>query len=290
MTVTQRFSDFLTNLKLTPSQQDDGETKFKGVTKCLSKHYYNSDSESEHGMLVGSWGKKTRIRPPRDVDSLFVLPDSVYLRYAAMSWTVNKQSQLLQDVKGVLKKCYPRTDMRGDNQVVVVPFDSYEVELVPAFTCGTQFKICNTKNGGSYKTIDPESDLTMMNYYDKDSSGNTRNLIRMMKRWQGYCNVPIKSFWVELLAQAFVSDWAHKGKSTTWYDYMVRDFLAYLIGMANGYVLVHGTCDMINIGEAWKSKAETAYARAVKACSLEPSDPTAAGEEWQKIFGPDIPR
>ena len=74
MTVTQRFSDFLTNLKLTLGQQTDGETKFKGVTKCLNKHFYGSDSESEHGMLVGSWGKKTRIRPPRDVDAMFVLP------------------------------------------------------------------------------------------------------------------------------------------------------------------------------------------------------------------------
>jgi Second Messenger Oligonucleotide or Dinucleotide Synthetase domain len=92
MIVTQRFSDFLANLKLTRVQQSDGETKFKGVTKCLNKHYYGTDSETEHGKLLGSWGKKTRIRPPRDVDVMFVLPDSVYRRFAAMSPTVNKQS------------------------------------------------------------------------------------------------------------------------------------------------------------------------------------------------------
>jgi hypothetical protein len=290
MTVTQRFSDFLANLKLTPAQQSDGEMKFKGVTKCLNKHYYGSDSEIDHGKLVGSWGKKTRIRPPRDVDVMFVLPDSVYRRYAAMSPTVNKQSQLLQEVKGVLLKCYPSTKMRGDGQVVVVPFTSYEVELVPAFTSGSQFLVCDTNGGGSYKTVDPDAEINMINYYDKDSSGNTRDIIRMMKRWQEHCSVPIKSFWIELIAESFVGGWGYKGKSTTWYDYMVRDFLANLIGKANGYVPVPGTNEAINIGDAWKSNAETAYSRALKACEYEASSSPLAGEEWQKVFGPDIPK
>jgi Second Messenger Oligonucleotide or Dinucleotide Synthetase domain len=290
MTVGQRFSDFLTNLKLTPAQQADGETKFKGVTKCLNRHYYGSDSETSHGKLVGSWGKKTRIRPPRYVDVMFVLPDAIFTRYAAMSSLVNKQSQLLQEVKGVLLKCYPNTKMRGDGQVVVVPFTSYEVELVPAFATGSQFLICNTNGGGRYKTVDPDSEITMIDYYDKDSSGNTRDLVRMMKRWQEYCSVPIKSFWIELLAETFVRDWQYKGKSTTWYDYMARDFFAYMINKENGYVFVHGTSETINIGNAWKSRAQTAYDRAVKACSLETTNSDSAGEEWQKIFGLDIPR
>jgi hypothetical protein len=180
--------------------------------------------------------------------------------------------------------------MRGDGQVVVVPFTSYEVELVPAFTSGNQFLVCDTNERGSYKTVDPDAEISMLNYYDKDSSGNTRDLIRMMKRWQEYCGVPIKSFWIELVAETFVSDWAYKGNSTTWYDYMVRDFLANLIGRANGYVIVPGTYEAINIGDAWKSKAKTAYSRALKACVYEASSSLLAGEEWQKIFGTDIPK
>lgn len=290
MTVSQRFEAFLGNLKLKPNQRADGETKYKGVTACLNRHYFGSGSETDHGKLVGSWGKRTEIRPPRDVDVMFVLPDSVYRRYSQMSWTVNKQSALLQEVKGVLQKCYSRTTMKGDGQVVVIPFDSYEVELVPAFTMGTQYYICNTNSGGSYKTIDPDAEVAQIDATDKVTAGKGRDLIRMMKRWQECCNVPIKSFWIELLAIDFLRSWLHREKSTYWYDYLVRDFLEYLLGRENGSVVVPGIYEVIAIGNAWKSRAQTAYDRAVKACSLEPGEPGAAGEEWQKIFGSDIPR
>lgn len=290
MTVTQRFEQFLTNLRLTSSQRSDGETKYKGVTQCLNKHYYGSSSETQHGKLVGSWGKRTEIRPPRDIDAIFVLPDSVFTQYSQMPWTTNKQSALLQEVKGVLQDCYSTTKMSGDGQVVVIPFTSYAVELVPAFAIGSQFYICNTHGGGSYKTVDPDAEVSRLNSSDTTTSGNTRDLIRMMKRWQDYCTVPIKSFLVELLAISFLDTWEHRGKSKTYYDWMTRDFLKFLIDRANGYVTVPGTYEIINIGDQWKSRAETAFNRAQKACQNEGGDPDAAGEEWQKIFGNDIPR
>src|SRR5690348_1150549 len=119
MTVSQRFERFLENIKLTPEQAEDGTTKHGGVRKCLNQYYYSSSSESTNSMLVGSWGKYTRVRPPRDIDVLFKLPFSVYQRYQAKYG--NKQSQLLQEVKGVLEERYSSTRMRGDGQVVVIP-------------------------------------------------------------------------------------------------------------------------------------------------------------------------
>jgi len=41
-----------------------------------------------------------------------------------------------------------------------------------------------------------------------------------MKCWQGYCSVPIKSFWLELLAVQFLDSWKHRGESKTYYDWM----------------------------------------------------------------------
>src|SRR5438067_160515 len=100
MTVSQRFDKFLANIRLTTDQEKDGITKHSGVRKCLNLHYYNNTSESENSMLVGSWGKRTRVRPPRDIDVLFILPNSVYRRFESRPG--NKQSQLLQEVKSVL--------------------------------------------------------------------------------------------------------------------------------------------------------------------------------------------
>jgi hypothetical protein len=45
----------------------------------------------------------------------------------------NGPSQMLQEVKRCLEARYPRTKIRGDGQVVVVEFDRYRVEVLPAF-------------------------------------------------------------------------------------------------------------------------------------------------------------
>lgn len=289
MTVSQRFDAFLKNIRLTEDQVNDGITKHRGVRKCLNKHYYSSSSETDNSILIGSWGKDTRVRPPRDIDVLFALPWSVYERFQQRPG--NKQSQLLQEVKGVLQASYSTTRMRGDGQVVVVPFTSFAVEVAPGFRLSDgKYWVCDTNSGGSYKTTDPATEQSVMSASDSASNGNTRHLVRMMKKWQDYCAVPLKSFCIELVATEFIAGWEHKGKSSVYCDWMVRDFLKFLIGKANGYVFAPGTYDAISLGDAWKSKAENAHGRAIKACEYEAQGkPYDAGLEWQKIFGTDIP-
>ena len=48
--------------------------------------------------------------------------------------------------------------------------------------------------------------------------------------------------------------------------------------------------EAIWLGDAWLSKAQTAYSRALKACTYEnENENVLAGTEWQKIFGTMIP-
>jgi hypothetical protein len=55
--------------------------------------------------------------------------------------------------------------------------------------------------------------------------------------------------------------------------------------------VVPGTFEVISLGNAWQSRAESAYYRAVRACDHERDNRIEdAGEEWQKIFGLQIPR
>ncbi|MCK6447160.1 MAG: nucleotidyltransferase [Planctomycetes bacterium] len=300
MTTWSRFRQFGSNLMLTEDQRADGRTKHSGVRSCLNQWYYGVSSGASNSLLVGSWGKSTEIRPPRDIDVLFVLPDSVYTRFEARPWDANKQSELLQEVKRVLSASYPRTEMRGDGQVVVVSFDSYAVEVVPAFeerdplfggTTG-RYRICNTKDGGSYKVTDPKAEIAHVRKSDEKTNGNTRALIRMAKKWQEHCNVPLKSFCLELLAVEFLDGWSHADKSEVYYDWMSRDFFAHLVTRAGwlSWVTVPGTGEWIGLGSEWKSRAESAHARAVKACGYErDEDPVLAGLEWRKIFGDDMP-
>lgn len=239
-------------------------------------------------MLVGSWGKGTEVRPPRDIDVLFVLPTSVHTKYE--SRLGNKQSQLLQEVKEVLRNTYSTTKMRADGQVVIVPFTTYAVEVLPAFLLSSgQYWICDTNQGGKYKPTDPVAELDAVSTSDTLSSGNTRHLVRMFKRWQEYCNVPLKSFWIELLAVEFLETWEHRGNGTIYYDWMVRDFLNFIIGKANQFIFVPGTYELIYLSDDWKSRAETAYTHALPACGYEAADyKYITNDEWEKIFGPDI--
>jgi hypothetical protein len=112
-----------------------GAVTRNGVVSCLNRHYYGLTSDTEHSFLIGSRRKDTAVRPPRDVDLYFLLPPDVYGRFQGHLW--NRQSALLQEVKDILSDRYPNTDMSGDGQVVLVRFETYSVEVVPAFSSPT---------------------------------------------------------------------------------------------------------------------------------------------------------
>lgn len=289
LSVSERFTQFLDNITLTVAQIDDGKTKRGSVCKVLNAKYWYSNSETDNSLYVGSWGKYTRIRPPRDLDVLFRLPKSVYDRFQQRIG--NKQSQLLQEVKDALKASFPKTDIRGDGPVIKVPFQTFAVELAPAFLLDSgRYYIPITTNGGSYKEFDPDAEFNAVKNSNTATNENTRELIRMMKCWQGYCSVPLKSFWIEILAVDFLATWEHAGHSRVYYDWMVRDFLKFLVNQAGSCVIVPGTYELIWLGDDWKSRAETAHSRAIKACEYESDNNSVmAGIEWQKIFGTDVP-
>ena len=287
--VSKRFTIFLENIALTSTQIASGNDRRERVVRALNDHYWGSQSTTKHSRFIGSWGKYTRVRPPRDVDVLFELPDSVYHRFEGR--TGNRQSQLLQEVKGVLATTFTTTSLKGDGPVVKVPFTSYNVELIPAFSLTNgQYWVCMTDSGGYYKNADYEAESRRVKASNDSTKNNTRRLIRMMKRWQAYCSVPIRSFWIELVVMDFLDGWAHSKESSVYYDWMVRDFLKHLEGKANSTVYAPGTYEAMDLGDAWLSRTRMARRRAEKACDNEADYPVIAGEEWQKIFGTDIPK
>jgi hypothetical protein len=287
--VTRRFTKLLGDLAVTQQQGTDGKTKRAGIRACLNRHYWNTASDTANSVLVGSWGKQTRVRPSRDIDILFLLPPSIYHQFQQRSG--NRQSQLLQEVKDVLARTYSQTTMRGDGQVVVVPFNTTPVEIAPGFRCTDgSIIVCDTNNGGRYKTSTAEAELADLNASDTRWNGNTRALARLMKRWQRECNVPLKSFQLERLAVEFLQVWPHSHQDAFYYDWMVRDFLACLISRANDHIIMPGTGEFVWLGNDWLTRAQTAHRHAVSACDNERDNlEVSAGYEWQEIFGSAVP-
>lgn len=287
--VRRRFGRLLSNIMITDWQWKDGKTKQAGIRNCLNRYYWGYASETANSFLIGSWGKGTCVRPARDIDILFLLPAEVYWRF--QDRTGNRQSQLLQEVKAILVETYSQTTMRGDGQVIVVPFNTIKIEIAPGFRCKDgSVIVCDTNNQGCYKTSTAEAEARDIAFSDSVSNANTRALTRIMKQWQYEKNVPMKSFQLERLAVEFIRVWPNRHRDLFWYDWMVRDFFGYMLTKANAYLFMPGTGEPIALGAEWVSRTVTAYNHAVSACNYETENYEAlAGQEWREIFGSAIP-
>jgi hypothetical protein len=285
--VIAHFTQFLTELELKPEQRLDALGKAERVARSLFARYFPGQQfRTDCYVIAGSLGKGTAIRPPSDVDLIFKLPFAEHARFDGLAG--NKQSQLIQEVKGTLQFTYPRTDMAGDGPVVKVPFDSYYFEVVPAWLCndGTYLN-AHTRLGGFWEHSAPAAEAQFLNEVDLRTAGKATHLIKMMKAWKVNCNVDLKSICLEVACECFADQWVYRDKDIFWYDWMVRDFFAFLLNLQSPVEAIMGvTGKKIPFGEAWRSKAQTAYERALKACQLEHDDKGySASEEWQKIFG-----
>lgn len=287
--VRRRFEGLQAALLLTRDEIDDGLGKAGRIIGSLDRQYRDG-SPAGSGLFAGSWGKGTAIRPPSDVDLIYKLPATVFYRFDARKG--NKQSQLLQEIREVLSDTFWQTTLRGDGQVVVVAFNSIAVEIVPAFDAeGGGYITCDTNRGGCWKCVDPAAEREALDAADRKFNGNARKLIRLIKAWRHHCAVPIKSFHIERLVIEALEVSSYGSHSEFWFDWLVRDIFAHMIARADGYFNMPGRfLEIIELGSEWKTKAESAHTRAVKACACEyANDDDGAVEQWRMIFGRMIP-
>ena len=269
------FKQFYTKIHLTETQEEDAKRKYAGVCEALHSHYYEgSKYDGSTKLLFGSYGKKTHIRPARDIDVIFKLPDQMFERYN--NSRSNGQSQLLQDVKNVLKKTYPNTEIKADGKVVAVSFSegSHNVEILPAWEQeGGTFRIPDSTDGGQWEyDFDPESEIKKIQD-SENNTGNTRFLIRIIKKWSETCTANIKSYDIEQKVLRFFRE----SKSKNSKPELVRDFFQFACSSEGNAKL--------------KSYFNTAYERAKKALDFEKrGDLKKASAEWRKIFGDDFPK
>ena len=214
MSIQDHFDQFYENIKPTNNQLGDAQTKYTEVCEALLKHYYPNSQIGSSGHLcfpIGSYGKGTHIRPVRDVDILFTMQFSIFDKYSKKQ---NGQSQLLQDVRGVLTKRYPKTPISVDSKVVVLKFSTHKVEVLPA--CDDQagrFIIPSTEKGGYWTIVDPINEIRDIQN-SESRTGKTIMLIRMIKKWPENCNVDLNSYDIEREVWEFF-----KGKTKAQYTH-----------------------------------------------------------------------
>ena len=268
--IQKRFEIFLSKIKLSKKQRDDARTKYNGVCKKLHDHYYPDISYTgKTKLLIGSYGKKTNVRPPRDVDVIFMMPPDLYGKYHDN--TSNAQSKLLQDVRKILGEKYTTTEkISGWGKVLLIEFSdgTHDVELLPAWEKeNSTFIIPNSEDGGHWEVWDPRSEIKKID----DSNaihGNTKTLIRFIKKWTDNCSVAIKSYQIENFVVGFFGDVDYSDE----YSLLVSQFFEYMN-------------DHIGDGDV-KSHVQTALKRSIKARAYEEKKKyDDAVKEWGKIFG-----
>jgi hypothetical protein len=293
--VIPHFNAFLGELQLSDRDRADAFGKAERIAKSLfTKYYPNLPFDQNSYVVVGSLGKETAARPRTDLDMLFVLPGEVYNRIETL--TGNKHSALLQEVKRALLVTFPNTNLSADGQVIVAPFQTYSVDIVPAFRFGSgpntgSYLTAHTGDGGSWRLSNPVAESNWLKSVDAVSGGKATDLIKMLKAWKRECNVEMKSICLEVAATVFVNQWVNRanGIGYGYHDYLVRDFFGFLLNYVNGRARPAGVEEWIPLGDCWHTKCQAAYNRAMKACDYEQADHgLSAVLEWQKIFGSQL--
>ena len=218
MSISKWFSEFCSELTV----KDGGtmSTRYKNITKRLNTDFWATTSDTAHSLYVGSYGRWTATQGFSALDMIFRLPYEEYEKYN--NYSGNGQSALLQAVKKSIEKTYSTTSVRGDGQVILVPFnDEITFEVVPAFgNKDNSFTFPDANNGGSWKTTDPKPEIEAIKNRNNACNGNLKPLCRMMRAWKNKWDVPIGGLLIDTSAYQFIENREYRDKSYFYYDYM----------------------------------------------------------------------
>lgn len=144
--------------------------RYHTVTEAINKEFWNSESDTQHSLYVGSYGRNTAINTS-DIDILVELPNSFFCQYNNLLG--NSQSRLLQAVRNAILNPYPRSSVHADGQVVKISFsDGMYFEIVPAFKGDDgRYKYPDSNDGGSWKSTNPKAEQEAMAQKNKTSNG-----------------------------------------------------------------------------------------------------------------------
>ncbi len=292
MGLAEWFSGFCSNLTV-----KDGGTisaRSKNITKRLNTDFWGSTSDSSHSLYVGSYGRNTATHGLSDVDMIFQLPYSEYTKYN--NYLGNGQSALLQAVKRSIEKTYSKTSIKGDGQVILVPFiDGITFEVVPAFINQNEsYTFPDANNGGSWRVTNPGPEISAMKVRNYLTNRNLVRLCRMARAWKREWSVPISGLLIDTLAYQFMENWGHRDKSYLYYDFMSRDFFKWMAEQdtSREYWKAPGSGQFVYGKGLFQYKARRCYNISLEAIEHEMATPKrewSAKQKWREIYGTTFP-
>ncbi|EKM7330208.1 TPA: nucleotidyltransferase [Escherichia coli] len=292
MGLAEWFCGFCSNLTV----KDGGtiSTRYRNITKRLNTDFWDSSSDTSHSLYVGSYGRNTATQGLSDLDMIFQLPYSEYQKYN--SYLGNGQSALLQAVKRSIEKTYATTSIRGDGQVILVPFnDGITFEVVPAFlNVSDSYTFPDANGGGRWRITNPKPEISAMRLRNNITNNNLVQLCRMARAWKRKWDVPISGLLIDTLAYQFIENWAHRDKSYIYYDFMSRDFFKWMADQdtSKEYWKAPGSGQYVYGKGLFQYKAKRCYNISLEAIEHEMATPKrewSAKQKWREIYGSTFP-
>lgn len=282
-TIIQGFEKLRQNLEITDLQATTVSTSQQNVRSAIKSEINILDS-----FLAGSYRRNTMIAPmsEADVDVFIILHPDYYEQ--------NGQALLLDKIKRILRKTYPKTpEISRNGQAITIAFTDFQVDVVPVFY----------RNGGGFLipdsilqrwiATDPKIHVEIWSKSNKDHNGDLVPLIKMIKGWNKQHSGLLRSFHLETLILQILNNVTISNypsgvryvfdKARLQVQYAVIDPAGYG-GNVSAYL------DTVSKIQNVVSSMETAYNRAVEAERLALENKTKeAYDKWRLIWGDYFP-
>ena len=213
--IEQGFDDFHKKIKARVTETAAAKSHRASIETRLK-----SDFGLRRFTRIGSFGNGTNVSGYSDVDYLACLPTASLKESSKYSLTV---------VKNALASRFPNTGVKVDTPAVVCPFGKYrsedtEVVVADYLMEKDGFKIYEIADGnGEWMEVCPDAHNHYVSEVNKKHGGKVKPLIRFIKAWKYYRNVPIQSFYLEMRVAKYAD-----GESSIVYDIDVKRVLGML--------------------------------------------------------------
>lgn len=286
-TIEEGFWEFHSRLTPNDSESSMAAGHRASIETCLKDNFCTNTTI----FRTGSFGFGTSICGFSDVDYFAAIPRDNLSQ---------NSSYTLQRVRDALQARFPTTPVSVRTPAVAVFFGGGEqvTEVVPADYLSESigyggYRIYDIPDGNSgWVNSSPDKHKGWIRQLDAKYSGKIKPLIRFVKAWKYYMNVPINSFYIELRVAKYASE-----QDRIVYSIDLLYFLKQLLncGLASiqdpmGISGLVPSCATPNQKDDALSKLNTAVTRAEKALSNEEAGYIKeAFDWWALLFGGKFP-
>lgn len=276
--VDEGFRDFLN--KLTPS---DAESVAAKSHRASIENRLKQDFGLRRFFRIGSFGNGTSIFGYSDVD---------YLASLARDTLSQNSTYSLGKVRDALADRFPNTGVRVSCPAVVVPFgnkQSETTEVVPADYVGEEsgYSVYDIADcAGGWMRASPDAHIAYVASANSRLGSKVKPLIRFLKAWKFYRDVPISSFYLELRVAKYAT-----GESSIVYGIDVKRVLGTLwdgqLAAMYDPMGVSGAvypCKSEALKTDALSKLSTALTRAEKAVDANSAGRVSEAFDWWRLL------